>query len=148
MFYQEIENFIKENETFSSFTGGVEENKIIEVEEALNVRLPNSYKWFLTKYGYGAVFGQEILGCGKSEVPSVVLQTKRFRQLGLPEQYVVIQNCDEWIYCLDTNGLVNYECPVISWDRVNGLDEIESSNFSSFILNAFEEAKEDWEDEV
>lgn len=148
MLYQDIENFIKENEAFASFTGGVEESKIKEVEETLKVRLPNSYKWFLAKYGYGAVFGQEILGCGKSEVPSVVQQTKRFRRLGLPEQYVVIQNCDEWIHCLDTNEIVNNECPVISWNRINGVDDIQANNFFSFILNAFEEAREDWDDEI
>ena len=77
-------------------------------------------------------------------MPSVTAETLRFRELGLPEQYVVIQNCDEWIYCLDTGNMENEECPVISWDRNEGFDSIEGKDFNSFILEQFNDAKEDW----
>ena len=113
-----------ENIEYVNFTGGVEEDKIKDIEVKLNVNFPESYKNFLRKYGYGAAYGREVLGSGKSEVPSVVAETLRFRKLGLPEQYVVIQNCDEWIYCLDTDNMKNEECPVISWDRNEGFDRL------------------------
>lgn len=147
MLYNEIQQFIKENKEYANFTGGVEKDKIKEVEEILQVKLPDSYKWFLEEYGYGDMFGEEIIGCGKSEVPSVIQQTIRFRELGLPQQYVVIQNCDEWIYCLDTNEIIDNECPVVSWDRINGLEGRQADNFVCFLLSVFKEAKEDWEDE-
>ena len=142
--YSELDKFILENTEDVNFIGGVEENKIKDIEVKLNVNLPESYKNFLRKYGYGAAYGREVLGCGKSEVPSVVAETLRFRKLGLPEEYVVIQNCDEWIYCLDTGNMKNEECPVISWDRNEGFDSIEGKDFNSFILEQFNEAKEDW----
>ena len=122
--YSELDKFILENTEDVNFIGGVEENKIKDIEVNLNVNLPESYKNFLRKYGYGAAYGREVLGCGKSEVPSVVAETLRFRKLGLSEQYVVIQNCDEWIYCLDTGNIENEECPVISWDRNEGFDRL------------------------
>lgn len=141
---KEIHEFISQNQDYVNFTGGIDENKIRDIEEILKVRFPDSYKCFLRKYGYGAAYGREILGCGKGEVPSVIAETLRFRKLGLPNQYVVIENCDEWIYCLDTANIKEGECPVISWDRNEGFDSIEGENFNSFILSIFNEAKEDW----
>jgi antitoxin YobK len=62
-------------------TGGVDDNRIIEVEKELNVILPESYKWFLREYGHGGVAGVTILGIGLSGVPSVVRFTQRYRKL-------------------------------------------------------------------
>lgn len=143
--YKEIENFIEENISEGMVTGGIEESRIKEVEESLDIILPYSYKWFLKKYGYLILFGEEILGGGKSDIPSVVLHTNKDRDCGLPHQYVVIGDCGEWIYCLDTNSIKNDECSVISWDMTGFIKECDDS-FTSFMLNTLKEAKENWYD--
>ena len=126
----------------SHFTGGVGHNKILDVENTLNVTLPESYKWFLREYGHGGMVGVEILGVGLSSVPPVVEFTLRYRKLGLPNSFVVISNVDEWVYCLETSKMKNGECPVIDWDR-KGESYYYFDNFYLFLINQLESAIED-----
>lgn len=46
MDYSTIQKFLEENKEFSIITGGVSEKQIHEIEEELEVSLPESYKWF------------------------------------------------------------------------------------------------------
>lgn len=142
----ELISFIKVNADATDFTGGVDESKIELIEKKLDVNLPNSYKWFLQTYGMGGIFGVEILGCGKSILPSVVIQTERYRDLGLPKDYVVIENCDEFAFCLVTSKMVNNECPVASWDRIDGFGGERWNTFLEFIGDRLTEAKENLDD--
>lgn len=131
---KDIIQIIKEDTSDSSmFTGGVDTNKIYYIENELNVKLPNSYKWFLKTFGYGFIYGIEILGYGKSTPPLVVTKTLDYRKYGLPNEYVVIEDCDEFIYCLDTSKMENNECPVISWD-MQDLILFEEKNFIRFFF--------------
>lgn len=141
---EELLQFINENiKDEFDFTGGVDESKVRYIETKLNVTLPSSYKWFLQTFGMGGIFGVDILGFGKSPSPPVVTQTERYRKLGLPIAYVVIENCDEFVYCLATDNMLNEECPVISWDRIDGFDSEEAGNFIEFLAERFSDAKED-----
>lgn len=92
----------------------------------------------------GGIFGVEILGFGKSSPASVITQTERYRRIGLPVEYVVIENCDEFIYCLATNKMNNNECPVISWDRISGFGGERGTDFVEFLANRLLDAKENW----
>ncbi|ETB70618.1 hypothetical protein A943_13985, partial [Bacillus sp. CPSM8] len=65
MNYSQVEQFIKENAEDDDFTGGISIEKINEIQENLNVKLPESYKWFLKNYGSGGIYGVDILGHGK-----------------------------------------------------------------------------------
>lgn len=131
---KDIIKIIKED-TFDSsmFTGGVDTDKIYYIENELDVKLPNSYKWFLKTFGYGFIYGIEILGYGKFTPPLVVTKTLDYRKYGLPNEYVVIEDCDEFIYCLDTSKMENNECPVISWD-MQDLILFEEKNFIRFFF--------------
>ncbi|WP_371877682.1 SMI1/KNR4 family protein [Paenibacillus plantiphilus] len=71
------------------------------MEDELKVVFSQSYRWFLEKYGLGGLFGVDILGCGKSAIPSVVSNTNRLRNLVLPLEYIVMEDCDEFFYCLE-----------------------------------------------
>lgn len=115
------------------FTGGVDIEKVNYIEKELNVKLPDSYKWFLKTFGYGGIEGIEIIGYDRCTPPSVVVKTKEYREYGLPEKYVVIEDCDEFIYCLDTSKMENNECPVISWD-MQDLILFEEKNFIRFFF--------------
>ncbi len=49
------------------------------------------------------------------EYASVVDDTERYRKLGLPENYLVIENVDEFVYCINTKG----DYYVIRWDDIS-----------------------------
>ncbi|WP_246188018.1 SMI1/KNR4 family protein [Paenibacillus tengchongensis] len=131
----------------TDFTGGVSDISIAEVEDKLKVVLPEDYKWFLQHYGSGGIFGADILGFGKSSLPSVISTTVRLRNFGLPHQYIVIEDCGEFAYCLDTGELSDGKCPVVSWDREAGFRGRRAEDFSDFLSTRFSEAKENWDED-
>ncbi|AKL84535.1 SMI1/KNR4 family protein [Bacillus atrophaeus] len=147
MNYREIEEFIKENAEDDDFTGGISEEKIKEIQNSLNVKLPESYKWFLNKYGSGGIFGVNILGHGKVSA-RVVSVTEDYRtHYDLWDGIVVIEDVDEFSYCLDTNKMENGECPVIVWANEAGYGDTVADNFLQFFFEELEEAKENWEED-
>lgn len=147
MTYHEIEEFIKENAEDDDFTGGISEDKIKEIQNSLNVKLPESYKWFLNKYGSGGIYGVNILGHGKVSA-RVVTVTEEYRtHYDLSDGIVVIEYIDEFSYCLDTNKMENGECPVIVWANEAGHGDTVADNFLQFLIKELEEAKENWEED-
>lgn len=143
---EELIYFIQENMESDDFTGGVDEKQIEYVQNTLEVQLPESYKWFLTNYGSGGLFGVDILGVAKSNIASVVIETKNYRDLGMSKSLVVIEDTGEYAYCLDTSKMENNECPVIAWNRQGGLDDFNTAkNFYEFLSQRLLEAKEAWE---
>ncbi|WP_339218452.1 SMI1/KNR4 family protein [Paenibacillus sp. FSL H8-0332] len=146
MTFEKLESFIQENSDETDFTGGITKEKIVAVETMLKVELPQSYKWFLENYGSGGMFGVDILGQGKSS-PTVVTRTEKLRNFGLPHDYIVIEDCDEFFYCLDTTDTSIGECSVISWDRTSGFNGKRADNFYEFMIQRLNDAKENWEED-
>lgn len=58
---EKLINFIQENIEADDFTGGVDEKQVDYVQDTLDLELTESYKWFITNYGYGGLFGVDIL---------------------------------------------------------------------------------------
>ncbi|WP_099363571.1 SMI1/KNR4 family protein [Fredinandcohnia onubensis] len=144
----ELINFINEHMESDDFTGGVDDSQINFVQEELGVELPESYKWFLTMYGSGGLFGVDILGVAKSNRVPVVINTNRYRDLGLEKDLVVIENAGEYVYCLNTSKMEKNECPVIAWNRQGGLDDYNTAqNFYEFLSQRLLDAKEAWEED-
>lgn len=78
----------------------------------------------------------------------MVRNTERLRKMvNLPAHYVVIEDVEEFYYCLDTTDLVNGECPVVSWDRMVGFSGKRAESFDEFLENIFRDAKIEWEGE-
>lgn len=98
-----IVGIIQEKKQYCNYVGGVDSNRILQIETILKVTLPESYKWFLEKYGHILIMGIEIYGVSKGEIPSCVKSTERYRKIGLPSKFVVVESSDEWVYCLDTS---------------------------------------------
>ncbi|KZE38857.1 hypothetical protein AV656_08120 [Bhargavaea cecembensis] len=143
---QELQELIEEHADTTDFTGGISESKIGEIEKALAATLPTSYKWFLRNYGSGGIYGVDILGAGKLPIPNVVTNTERLRKTdNLPTKFVVVEDVDEFYYCLDTTELVDDECPVVAWDRAAGFSGKRADHFGEFLENSFMDAKEEWE---
>ncbi|KXZ18964.1 hypothetical protein AXI59_15630 [Bacillus nakamurai] len=147
MIYSKVENFINENKQNAIFTGHASHENIVDIEEILQCDLPNSYKWFLEKYGAGGLFGVLVLGYNFDHA-SVVNRTKEYREhYGLTDGLVVIEDVDYFAYCLDTNKMKDGECPVVEWDRVIGYQDTAAESFIEFFYNKIQEAKDDWEED-
>ncbi|MBD1381549.1 SMI1/KNR4 family protein [Metabacillus arenae] len=153
MNYSVVEDFIDNNKEELMVSGGVCEEKIQQIEIDLDVILPTSYKWFLRKYGEGGLYGVNILGYNLVDA-GVVERTKDYRKYyALTEGIVVIEDIDEFSYCLDTNKMKNGECPVILWANQGGYGFQEADNFLEFFFHRLEKGKddldedEDWDNE-
>lgn len=137
---EKLEKIINNDEEIF-WTGEVSEDRINSIEKELNVSFSEEYKLFLRKYGLMIGYGVEILGCGKSTEASVVKETKRYREFGLPSDFIIISSADEWVYCLD---LVGGE--VFSWDKHNRKPKKVADNFEEYICNEIVQAREEWEE--
>ncbi|MEJ9114721.1 SMI1/KNR4 family protein [Bacillus paramobilis] len=81
-------------------------------------------------------------------VTSVVIETESYRDLGMNENLVVIEDIGEYAYFLDTSNMENNECTVIAWDRQGGLDDYDTAkNFYEFLSQRLLDTKEAWEEE-
>ena len=87
---EELTHFIKRNMESDDFTGGADEGQINYIQDTLELELPESYKWFLTNFGSGGLFGVDILGVAKSNIASVVIETENYRNLGMSRNLVVV----------------------------------------------------------
>ena len=107
--YDKVVEVINQYEKKGDFTYAVVNDVIIaDAEKVLNVNIPEQYQWFLKRYGHGGIGGIETLGVGKNGKTIFVNKTLEFREYGLPNEMIVIENCDEWIYCIDTkNGNID-----------------------------------------
>ncbi|MGC4378811.1 SMI1/KNR4 family protein [Fictibacillus sp. Mic-4] len=147
MIFSEVDKFINENKQNTIFTGGTSSENIKWIEETLRVQLPDSYKWFLSNYGAGGLFGILILGYNHNNA-SVVDKTIEYREhYNLTDGLVVIEDVEFFAYCLDTNKMEDGECPVFIWDRVVGYQNVVAKNFIEFFYDKLKNMKENWEDE-
>ncbi len=127
----ELYNLIKKYESKGDFTyAEVTDEMLTGAEERLSVIIPEEYKYFLKKYGHGGIGGIEVFGVGKNGVLIFEKETLKYREYGLPNELIVIENCDEWIYCLDTtNG------KVVMWSRGKNEYKEVFEGFNIFLLD-------------
>lgn len=123
---------------------GKANNLLIElIEKLLSLKIPESYKWFLEMYGHGGVTGLEINGNGLANVPSCVSASLNWREFGLPEYLLVIEDSgSDFIFCLDTSRMVNGECPVVDWEQGLGVGKIYYETFLDYFKARLEESLE------
>lgn len=135
-----ILQMINEYEEDKDFSGEASEEAIKKAENRLEVTFPAEYREYVKKYGSGGICGVEILGVEGEDFASVVEDTERFREEGLPKKYIVIKDVDEFVYCLNTVDGHN----VISWDDITK-QEVESyTTFNEFLQDNFQEAIDNW----
>ncbi|CAH0295497.1 Antitoxin YobK [Peribacillus simplex] len=147
MKYSKLQEVIKEYGQGDDFTGGVSEDKVKETEKKLQVPLPESYKWFLKNYGSGGSFGIDIIGYDCVGASVVTATKDHQKNYGLIDGIVVIEDIDEFAYCLDTNKMINGECPVIMWDNQEGYGRKLAINFVDYFIDRLELAKEEWDED-
>ncbi|OTW89004.1 spore coat protein [Bacillus thuringiensis serovar cameroun] len=145
-----IISIISTYEKDGDFMGVVNEDTIQETAQMLNLTFPNSYLWFLKQYGSGGLDGMDINGCETTAADSsVVYHTKLYRETyNLPEQYIVLNDIDGTVTCLDTNQMKDGECPVVFCSRFSKeLYAITYENFGDYLLDSLQESVDNLYDE-
>ncbi|MBS5886889.1 SMI1/KNR4 family protein [Clostridium sp.] len=130
---EEIKKLIEEYSEEAVFTGKISSDEIIESSiEELKVNIPDDYRWFIKNYGQGGIGGVEILGISRTNKAIFKDTTLEYRNYGLPINLVVVENCDEWLYCIDTDTE-----KVIAWNRIDGILGDRYTTFLEFLLDRF-----------
>ena len=105
-------------------------------ERLLGVTIPQQFVEFLQEYSYGGIGGVTILGIGLDGSMAFLEETLDYRKYGLPHNLLAVENCDEWLYCLDCDT-----GEVVSWSQVDGVLPGYPS-FDDFLLQNLEDAIE------
>lgn len=125
-----IKEMILQYEQEGDFTHAkVSDEVIAEAEHMLSVKLPEQYIEFLKEYGNGGICGVSTIGVGLDSSLIFVEETLNYRDEGLPSYLVVIENCDEWLYCIDTQTQ-----KIVSWD-MNNYIKPEYDSFDSYLVD-------------
>jgi cell wall assembly regulator SMI1 len=127
-----INEYIEEGD----FIGEFSDDDIKKAEKTLEVSFPTEYKEFVKKYGSGGICEVDILGVEGADYASVVESTERYRNLGLPNKYIVIKNVDEFVYCLNTVEDSN----VVRWDDISKREVTRYTTFDEYLQDSFQEA--------
>lgn len=136
----EILQMIDEYGEDKEFFGKASEETIKKAENRLGVTFPPQYREYVKNYGAGGICGVRISGIEKENHASVVEDTESYREFGLPKKYIVIENVDEFIYCLSTVE----EYKVIRWDRTTKEEIKRYNTFGEYLQDMFQEAIDNW----
>ena len=132
-----IEALISQHEQDGDFTHMKLTDRMLEDAQAqLELTIPTQFVDFLNAYSHGGIGGVEILGVGLTGTMVFLEATLRARKYGLPQNLLVVEDCDEWLYCIDCDS-----SKVVSWSQVDGIRE-EYPDFDTFLLQDLEDAVE------
>ncbi|MBQ4360575.1 MAG: SMI1/KNR4 family protein [Proteobacteria bacterium] len=132
----DITQLIQQHESDGSFTHTKVSNEMLcNAENCLSIKLPEQYKEFLLQYGHGGLDGFEVIGIGKTGKLLFVNVTLAYRPHGLSDNLIVIENCDEWLYCINCND----GC-VVCWEH--GLVAPAFDCFDSYLLDRLKDSIE------
>ena len=111
------------------------DEELSEAKIQLGFDIPDEYVWFLKTYGHGGFFF-EFLGYGINGTPILVEKTLYERKFGMPTELLVIENCDEYVVCIDS-----LTGKVVSWSKhdKHGVIAV-AENFYEYFLNRIENA--------
>ncbi|MDD5807283.1 MAG: SMI1/KNR4 family protein [Eggerthellales bacterium] len=101
---------------------------LAEVKEKLGFDVPCQFLEFLNCYSYGGL-GFEILGIGFDGSIAFLEETLEYREDGLPGNLLVVENCDEWLYCIDVDTN-----EIVSW-CIDEDPRVDYSCFDDYLLN-------------
>ncbi len=131
-----LKALIKEYEKPMDFTHpSLSPESVANAEAELGVTLPEEYVSFLREFGHGGINGVETIGIGKNGQLLFVEETLTFRKYGLPNNLIVIENCDEWIYCVDAN-----DGSIVMWSQQKQAPAY--SSFDEYLFDRVSDAVE------
>lgn len=116
------------------------EEELKEAEQLLGLIIPEEYVWFLKTYGHGGFFF-EFLGYGNNGAALFANKTLKEREAGLPQELLVIEDCDEFVECINT---ISGE--IVSWSKYDKAGVIKiADNFYNHFLDKVENGIDNWE---
>lgn len=107
---------------------------IARTQSALGMTLPAQYVGFLSEFGEGGLDGFYVFGFDCEGRPSFVEETLECRGYGLPGTLVAIEDCDEWVYCLDCG-----DGTIVTWSMGEGTGPAYGS-FDDYLAERLEDA--------
>lgn len=133
---KQITDLIAQNGKDDAFNKVVPTQAMLDEAQAeLGFPIPEQFLEYLNTYGHGG-FGFEILGIGLDGSIAFLEETLEYREEDLPANLLVVENCDEWLYCIDADT-----GEIVSWS----IDEepcVEFPSFDDFLLSRLEDAVE------
>lgn len=136
--YEDVLKIINEYESQGDFTHVVVRDDVLSnAETVLNINIPEQYRWFLKNYGHGGIGGIETLGMGKNGRIIFVDETIKYRSYGLPNELIMIENCDEWIYCINTRNE-----KIVMWSHGREKYDFAYENFLAYLKDRMNDAIE------
>lgn len=118
----------------ADFGVSVSEEEIQLFEERLRIRLPQSYRKFLQRFGALTIGDKEVIGGITGEPYDILsLTEKHSGQHQMPSSLLILQNDDETPYCFDLNsGNSNGEYEVICYQPGKGYKKT-AKDFSRWV---------------
>ena len=112
-----------------------------QFEEKFEVKLPEDFKYFLSKYGSGGLgyfnfFGVE---SGKDDANNTSLGfiNNEYREKGMPNHLVVIEHNGDYVTCIDTS---KSEGEIVSWSWLDNDGIVKYSNtFEMYFIEKLED---------
>ena len=133
---KQIEAAISQCSCKDSFTKiAPTQEMLAEAQQKLGFPLPEQFIEYLNAYSHGGV-GFEILGVGFDGSMAFLEETLEYREDGLPANLLVVENCDEWLYCIDANS-----GEVVSWYFDDDLS-VDYPCFDDYLLDRLNDAIE------
>ena len=129
---------IKQYEQDGDFNyASVTDEMISDAEHKLGVKLPKQYIDYIKMFGHGGIAGIEILGVGLTGRMIFVDTTLEYRNDDLPTNYVVIENVDEWLMCIDcsTEKIISWDFTGYVKEEYNCFDDYLTEQMNSAIEN-------------
>ncbi|RRF89142.1 MAG: SMI1/KNR4 family protein [Coriobacteriaceae bacterium] len=133
----QIRALIAQHEQKGDFTHVAPTKEMLaSAQRLLGLTIPQQFVDFLHEYSYGGIGGITILGVGLDGSMAFLEETLSYRKYGLPHNLLVVENCDEWLWCLDCDS-----GEVVSWSQADGDDILPGyPSFDDFLLDDLQEA--------
>ena len=155
--YNQVNNIIQNNrDVFDFEIEGIEVDKVAKAEDALEIKMPPSYREFLLHYGNGGVGFLEIYGLTKNssddfsvgKIPNGIWLTLNERkQSGLPHRFIIIGSTgDGYWYALDSSQPDKdgeYPVGICGFGENNEGFEKTNDNFAEYLFEQVTLALED-----
>ena len=133
----------------------VSDSDIELCEREIGFKLPDSYKFFLSRYGYGGAASIEFYGLisgdlrEDSDVNAFAVNQELQIDYSLPKELFAFENFEgDAVACLMLSRMSNGECPVILWDHSQSLERnlrkpyIYADSFGEYFLKKIRETLE------
>lgn len=123
-------------------------DKIAEAEYALGIKLPDEFLAFVRRFGWGGPEGLTIFGIDANAAvsadtfPSLVRETVRQREFGLPPEFLVIASSGDggrYVTTFTSSDTIRVWYP----EQASSDLEISDENFAEFLRRAVRSARDE-----